>query len=194
VAFRLFISRGSSEGQQFLAVQPEVLIGRASHNDVVLSDDGVSNLHARIVERDGHCVVEDLGTPSGTFVNGERLDGERELESGDTIGVGAAVLEFGVEREVPVRKKLVPEGLQPASSSKVTGEFVQLPPKSDDDPEVTAPAGRKEGAPRLKTDREFSRPGEPTDSVSKEELDAALEAEAPPRQKLRPQKPVSERS
>jgi predicted component of type VI protein secretion system len=194
VAFRLFIARGVSEGQQFVAVQPEVLIGRASHNDVVLADDGVSNLHARIVERDGRFVLEDLGTPSGTFVNGERLDGERELESGDTIGIGPAVLEFGVEREGPVRKKLVPEGLQPASSSKVTGEFVQLPPKGDNDPEVTAPAGRKEGTSRRETDREFSRPGEPTDSVSKEDLAAALEVDPTPRLKLRPQNPVSERT
>jgi pSer/pThr/pTyr-binding forkhead associated (FHA) protein len=41
--------------------------------DIVLNGNGVSSRHARLTQRGVAVYVEDLNTPSGTFVNGERI-------------------------------------------------------------------------------------------------------------------------
>ncbi len=66
-----------------------VTIGKAPSNDVAVPDDGtMSRLHA-VFERfpAGWC-VRDLGSRNGTFVNGERIWGDRALRPGDEIRVG----------------------------------------------------------------------------------------------------------
>ena len=48
-------------------------MGRAPDNHLVLRDSRVSRNHAQIVHADGHCVLEDLGSRHGVWVNGKRL-------------------------------------------------------------------------------------------------------------------------
>jgi pSer/pThr/pTyr-binding forkhead associated (FHA) protein len=75
--------------------QPEVAIGKAAHNDVVLTDPTVSNTHAILIARgDGYSIV-DLGSRNGTFVNSERLGSQgHTLRHGDKILLGKTVLTF----------------------------------------------------------------------------------------------------
>lgn len=76
-------------------VGPEGLdIGRDPDNDLVLRLPTVSREHARIVPRDGGFELLDLHSSHGTFVNGERVDGVRRLQSGDEIDVGGEALRF----------------------------------------------------------------------------------------------------
>ena len=72
-------------------------VGRAASNDVVLPDPTVSLLHG-VVERypTGFC-IKDLGSSNGTFVNGERVLGERRLRSGDEIRLGETRVVFRSE-------------------------------------------------------------------------------------------------
>jgi len=67
--------------------QEEMLLGRHLTCDVVLDDLSVSRLHARLVFRDGHWVIQDLGSTNGTEVNGVRV-GRCELHPGDHVGLG----------------------------------------------------------------------------------------------------------
>ncbi|MBK7858367.1 MAG: FHA domain-containing protein [Archangiaceae bacterium] len=142
MAFRLFIARGQSQGQQFIAMQPMVFIGRDASCDVVLSDPGVSSRHVRITERDGHYFAVDLQSSNGTLLNGAPLAVEREIVSGDSLGVGTAVVQLSL-LEVPdatLRRRLKPTGVEVAGK-RDTGEQLQARPRKDDD-ETTAPAGR----------------------------------------------------
>jgi pSer/pThr/pTyr-binding forkhead associated (FHA) protein len=70
-------------------------IGRLEDNDIVIDDDSfISSHHARIeIRPDGSWVV-DLGSTNGSFVNGQRLTGERSVRKGDRIQVGSTVLEM----------------------------------------------------------------------------------------------------
>jgi predicted component of type VI protein secretion system len=67
--------------------QEELLLGRQLSCDVVLGELTVSRRHARLVFRDGHWVIQDLGSTNGTRVNGVRV-GRCELHPGDHIDLG----------------------------------------------------------------------------------------------------------
>ena len=70
-------------------------VGRGDGNDIALADDPTaSRLHA-VFERigAGWC-VRDMASANGTFVNGERLIGERPLRPDDEVRVGATRLLF----------------------------------------------------------------------------------------------------
>lgn len=70
-------------------------IGRGAQNDVQLEgDEFVSARHARIEPRGDGVFVEDVGSTNGTFVNGVRLTGPRQLQPGDVIRIGETDLRF----------------------------------------------------------------------------------------------------
>ena len=75
--------------------QPEVAIGKAAHNHVVLTDPTVSNTHAIVIAREGGYSIVDLGSRNGTLVNSERLGSQAHmLRHGDKILLGKTVLTF----------------------------------------------------------------------------------------------------
>jgi class 3 adenylate cyclase len=68
------------------------MMGRADENDIVLSGDLVSRKHARITARGDRLTVEDLGSRNGSKLNGEPLEGAREVKAGDLLQVGENTL------------------------------------------------------------------------------------------------------
>jgi hypothetical protein len=91
---------GFRPGRELLLTKPEVTLGRAEGCDIGLfGDTAVERLHARICRIGNAFVLTDVGTPSGTYVNGEPLHGPHELRSGDRIRLGRSVLLFGERRK-----------------------------------------------------------------------------------------------
>lgn len=81
------------DGSRIAIGEDPVLIGRSPESTVKLTDSTVSRSHAQIV-RDGDAwFVRDLGSSNGTKVNGAPV-GDRMLEDGDEIRVGAVSLRF----------------------------------------------------------------------------------------------------
>lgn len=75
----------------------QVVIGRATNVDLSFPDDfEMSSRHARVLVANGVCVVEDLQSTNGTFLNDERID-RGELGAGQVLRCGGTV--FVVERE-----------------------------------------------------------------------------------------------
>jgi pSer/pThr/pTyr-binding forkhead associated (FHA) protein len=92
--------RNASGGQHIYTLEDtatrKISVGRAPDVDVVLGWDAkVSGLHAEL-ERIGAdwAVVDDGLSRNGTFVNGERLQGRRRLEDGDTLRFGDTLAIF----------------------------------------------------------------------------------------------------
>ena len=99
-------------GRSF-AVPPhgEVVVGRSDQTvglipDIDLGQEGdvaqvVARRHVKIIARNGRHYVEDLGSASGTRLNGVRLElGELGLLSpGDHLWLGGCVLAYDVEHE-----------------------------------------------------------------------------------------------
>ena len=65
----------------------ELVIGRSRECDVAFVSDAVSRRHARLLFRDGHWVIHDLGSTNGTMVNGVRI-GRCRLRPGDRVTFG----------------------------------------------------------------------------------------------------------
>ena len=70
-------------------------IGRTPDNQIVVPVREVSRRHAEIVLTGTGYVVKDLGSPNGTFVNGERIT-EHRLQDEDRIAMGGQVFVFKV--------------------------------------------------------------------------------------------------
>ena len=98
--------RGKQKGWRLTVVEPEatrgvvyevegeLTIGRAGGCGIALPDDTfVSNVHARVFERDGNAWVEDLGSTNGTFVNGTQIEEARRLRKRDRVQTGSTILE-----------------------------------------------------------------------------------------------------
>jgi pSer/pThr/pTyr-binding forkhead associated (FHA) protein len=88
-------SRALPVGTAFEAGPVPTTIGRGDDNVVVLDgDDYASGHHARVESAlDGTWLV-DLGSTNGTYVNAERVEGRRRLQTGDLVQVGDTELEF----------------------------------------------------------------------------------------------------
>jgi pSer/pThr/pTyr-binding forkhead associated (FHA) protein len=71
-------------------------VGRFSDNDLVIDWDGeVSRAHARLERAGGGWTLVDDGlSRNGSFVNGERVQGRRRLQDGDTLRFGDSSLLF----------------------------------------------------------------------------------------------------
>ena len=79
-----------------LPLEAEILnMGRAPDNHIVVNDSKVSRRHALLKREGTNYVLEDLGTPNGTFVNDQRIQ-RHTLASGDAIRLGDAVFTYRV--------------------------------------------------------------------------------------------------
>lgn len=79
----------TSSGKSMQLYQRESSIGRSSQNDVYLTGDTtVSRQHAKILEQDGRFRLVDLGSKSGTRVNGRLVREPVLLEPDDEIQFG----------------------------------------------------------------------------------------------------------
>ncbi len=70
----------------------EMVIGRTSDAEVLLSHPSVSRRHATIRVVDGVMRIADLGSHNGTRVNGELVQESRMLTSGDVASVGDVMM------------------------------------------------------------------------------------------------------
>lgn len=89
-----------------------LLIGRAEESDVFLPDTMLSRRHAEIEQRDDGCYLVDLDSTNGTFLNGQRVVGERRLSNGDLIAVGGARLLFSDGAPAPSEEGHAWDGTQ----------------------------------------------------------------------------------
>jgi hypothetical protein len=86
---RLLIIAGDGSERELELTERTVQIGRGPGNDVVLSDanSGVSRTHSELRFRNGRCVIVDLQSQNGTFLNGERIEhAEIPFDGEVTIG------------------------------------------------------------------------------------------------------------
>lgn len=94
LATLVIANQGLDRGKTFDVVSTVTHIGRGAHNDILLNDDSVSESHAKLQRRDNRWILIDLDSTNGTYVSGERLTGEVELQGDTELRFGGAKLVF----------------------------------------------------------------------------------------------------
>ena len=92
---KLKVLAGAHVGKQIRLTKDRFVIGRAEECHLRATSDLISRTHCAILNDNKSAVVEDFGGRNGTEVNGERVEGKRELKAGDRLKIGP--LEFEVQ-------------------------------------------------------------------------------------------------
>jgi adenylate cyclase len=92
LTYTLYYTEGNTQKQQNLA-PGSTIVGRANSCDLVVNDSSVSRQHARFEVTDSGCLVKDLGSRNGTFLNGQQID-EAPVGDGDWIVLGGFQLKL----------------------------------------------------------------------------------------------------
>src|SRR2546423_7475152 len=91
----MWVTIGSGDGTG-LSVKVEgerFLVGTGAECQLMVGDPKAAPLHAYFeVGEGGRVALHDLGSETGTYVNGERVDGSRVIEGGEEIRVGDTLL------------------------------------------------------------------------------------------------------
>lgn len=87
-------------GQRHPLSENSTTVGRAEGCGLRIDDPRVSRRHARLVREGEQLVIEDLGSPNGTVVNGLRV-GRQVLQDGDLLVLGKFRLRVEAPRSVP---------------------------------------------------------------------------------------------
>jgi pSer/pThr/pTyr-binding forkhead associated (FHA) protein len=108
-------------GRELVPLSGErVTLGKASTNTVPLEHDPtVSRLHAIIENHGSAWSIRDMGSRNGTFINGEKIEAERVLRSGDELRLGKSRLVFLHSRQAD----------EPADEATIVPDATQLPPR-----------------------------------------------------------------
>ncbi len=96
---RLVVTTGPDEGLSVELDRDVVHIGSRGENDLVLTDDTVSRVHAEVTRTPHGVLLRDLGSTNGTFVGPVRI---REVYIGEqrTFRVGRTEIDFTPIEEV----------------------------------------------------------------------------------------------
>ncbi|HNB41459.1 MAG TPA: FHA domain-containing protein, partial [Anaerolineales bacterium] len=87
----LINDQSSTPSKEFELTKSEIIIGREDSVDITIPASAVSRRHARLMLIGENYVLEDLGSSNGTYVNGEKLDKQHTLKSGDKIRLGQII-------------------------------------------------------------------------------------------------------
>jgi adenylate cyclase len=79
----------TASGLQAIELRSTNALGRDPRSSIQLFDKIVAKEHCVLVRQGGAFILRDLGSLNGTYVNGERVRGERALDHGDEIALGA---------------------------------------------------------------------------------------------------------
>lgn len=84
-------------GEHWVLSDGVYLLGGSDDCQIVVPQLGVSRRHARVIVKDGRCLVEDLGSTNGTGIDGKRLEPGAlvEIRPGQVLNLAKARLKLG---------------------------------------------------------------------------------------------------
>jgi len=89
-----YVEAGKSKTVKILSKgQDSIIVGRSSKADVSLLDTKVSRNHFKIENQNNSITLTDLGSNSGTLVNGKKVI-STPLRNGDRIQIGTTIINF----------------------------------------------------------------------------------------------------
>jgi len=102
---KLKVLEGKNAGQEISVNGKKFFIGRAEDCHLRPGSDLISRHHCVLLVEDGYIGIRDFGSKNGTYVNDERVAGERELKPGDRLTVGPLRFEIHVAHNIGAKKR-----------------------------------------------------------------------------------------
>lgn len=108
---------GSLSNQHWVLNREVMTLGREEVCDIVIPVRQISRQHLTFRLRGGSCVIEDNNSKNGTWVNGYRLLGARELDDGDEIRIAKDIrMRFvGSGATTPTTTRTLPAVIPPTT-------------------------------------------------------------------------------
>jgi len=97
---RIVLTLKGVELEEALLVPGRFVIGRTPDNDLQIDSKFVSRHHAQLVTTPEGCVVEDLNSTNGVYLNGKRVR-RHKLVPGDVVKIGVHELVYSRAQEPP---------------------------------------------------------------------------------------------
>jgi predicted component of type VI protein secretion system len=101
----LIVAEGKHEGRVIPITVPQFVIGRQRDCQIRASSPIISKHHCALMLRGGKAWVRDFDSSNGTFINDEKVSGERELHNEDCLKVGPLVFLIWLEEGLPEQKE-----------------------------------------------------------------------------------------
>src|SRR2546423_10781918 len=96
------LTPGTTEGKEIPITFSQFTIGRDPKCNLRPASSVISKRHCALHVRSAKVYVKDFDSTNGTFVNEERITGERELHDHDKLGIGPLVFSVKIESSTPV--------------------------------------------------------------------------------------------
>ena len=117
---KLKVLDGKNVGKEIAVKTNKFLIGRAEDCHMRPGSELISRHHCAIMVEEGYIGVRDFGSKNGTFVNDERVVGERELKTGDRLTIGQLRFEVHVAHNIGAKKQPPVENVKDAVTRTAT--------------------------------------------------------------------------
>jgi hypothetical protein len=88
---RLWVRSGPGAGAQYPLAHLATALGSDPGAEVSIRHPQIAPRHATLSRHEGGFVLQDMGSPTGTFVNGHRIAGAVWVRPGDVINLGGVV-------------------------------------------------------------------------------------------------------
>ena len=85
---KLIVVGGARSGEEVAVTVPKFIIGRDRDCHLRCNSDVVSRHHCALIVESNYISVIDFSSKNGTFVDGERVVREQELQTGSLLAVG----------------------------------------------------------------------------------------------------------
>ena len=102
----LVLTSGKQEGKVLDIKLPQFLIGRDPQCNLRPASPLISKRHCALIVRDGKAFIRDFGSMNGTYLNDQRVEGEKELKNDDQLKVGP--IHFAVRFEASAPAPVAP--------------------------------------------------------------------------------------
>jgi pSer/pThr/pTyr-binding forkhead associated (FHA) protein len=118
---KLIVVNGSNAGKEVKIPVPKCVIGRGDDCHLRPRSDAISRRHCAFLVKDSKVVLRDLKSKNGTFVNGERIEGDAVLSGGERIRIGPLEFEVIIDLSLGGEKKPKVKDVKDAASRAAEG-------------------------------------------------------------------------
>jgi pSer/pThr/pTyr-binding forkhead associated (FHA) protein len=100
----MVLSEGKASGQAIPIKLSQFLIGRDPQCHLRPASPVISKRHCALITKNGKVFIRDFNSTNGSFVNEDKVEGQRELKDGDVVKLGPITFRVQIEGAVTVDK------------------------------------------------------------------------------------------